>query len=178
MDNEREHATCAERVDEQWKRRREALDVMLREYNGDTLDAKQRAALANLGHDEADQDEPLLLEFGLCLDYVEGSQTESGYFRYVLSTGGPADEIRFFVGWNGGIVYAEYWFLDWFDGAHIDVAHDSVVQELYNWLEAGDALSELYNGRGRSLRRGRELDKFFRPPPGLELRRNDSLQGG
>ena len=143
---ERRKATCAERVDEQWKRRRSELEVMFREYNGDALNAEQRAALADLGHDEADPDDPLLLEYGLCLDYVEGDQTKSGYIRFILSTGGPADEIRFYLGWNGGLVYAEYWCLDWFDGASIDVAHDSVIQDLYNWLEAGGSFKLAESG--------------------------------
>ena len=112
---------------------------MFREYNGDALNDEQRAALAKLGHDEADQDDPLLLEYGLCLDYVEGDQTKPGYIRFVLSTGGPADEIRFYLGFNGGLVYADYWFLDWGDGASIDVSRDPIVQELHDWFEAGDA---------------------------------------
>ena len=136
MDKE---ATCAERVDEQWEGRREELKVMFREYNGDALNDEQRAELAKLGHDEADQDDPLLLEYGLCLDHVEGDESTPGYVRFVLSTGGPADEIRFYLGWNGGLVYADYWFLDWFDGASINVTHEPVIQELYDWLEAGDA---------------------------------------
>ncbi len=136
MDKE---ATCAERVDEQWEGRREELKVMFREYNGDALNDEQRAELAKLGHDEADQDDPLLLEYGLCLDHVEGDESTPGYVRFVLSTGGPADEIRFYLGWNGGLVYADYWFLDWFDGASINVTHEPVIQELYDWFEAGDA---------------------------------------
>ena len=139
MEIEKREAACADRVDEQWKGRRSELEVMFREWNGDALNDEQRAALADLGHDEADQDEPLLLEYGLCLDYVEGDQTKSGYIRFVLSTGGPADEIRFYLGFNGGLVYADYWFLDWGDGASIDVSRDPIVRELHDWFEAGDA---------------------------------------
>ena len=137
MDKE---ATCAERVEEHWQGRREELKVMFRECNGDALNDEQRAALAKLGHDEADQYEPLLYEYGLCFDRVDGDESTPGYFRYVLSTGGPGDEIRFYVGWGGGLLIAEYWFLDWFDGASINVTHEPVIQALYDWLEAGDAV--------------------------------------
>ena len=136
MDKE---ATCAERVEEHWQGRREELKVMFRECNGDALNDEQRAALAKLGHDEADQYEPLLYEYGLCFDRVDGDASTPGYFRYVLSTGGPGDEIRFYVGWGGGLLIAEYWFRDWFDGASINVTHEPVIQALYDWLEAGDA---------------------------------------
>lgn len=55
-------------------------------------------------------------EYGLCFDFVEEGtfedQTEA-YWRYQLSYGGPSDEFRFFG--NGRI---QYWFLDWYDGAH------------------------------------------------------------
>ena len=112
---------------------------MFRECNGDALNDEQRAALAKLGHDEADQYEPLLYEYGLCFDRVDGDESTPGYFRYVLSTGGPGDETRFYVGWGGGLLIAEYWFLDWFDGASINVTHEPVIQALYDWLEAGDA---------------------------------------
>ena len=60
-------------------------------------------------------------EYGLCFDYVEpgtfGDQQEQGYFRYQLSWGGPSDEFRFFVDWEGDPYKIEYWFMDWFDGA-------------------------------------------------------------
>ena len=139
MDKE---ATCAERVEEHWQGRREELKVMFRECNGDALNDEQRAALAKLGHDEADQYEPLLYEYGLCFDRVDGDESTPGYFRYVLSTGGPGDEIRFYVGWGGGLLIAEYWFLDWFDGASINVTHEPVIQGLYDWFEAGDAFRQ------------------------------------
>jgi len=59
-------------------------------------------------------------DYGLCFDYVPDgtfSDQDEGYFRYQLSTGGPGDEFRFFVGYDHRPYRVEYWFLDWFDGA-------------------------------------------------------------
>lgn len=41
-------------------------------------------------------------------------------FKIVLSTGGPHDEFRVFVDPEDKVIdRIEYWFLPWFDGAHI-----------------------------------------------------------
>ena len=59
---------------------------------------------------------------GLCFDYVEPhsfpDQVE-GYWRWQLSYGGPSDELRALVNENKEIHRLEYWFLDWYDGAHV-----------------------------------------------------------
>lgn len=57
-----------------------------------------------------------LYEYGLDFEYVD---TNEGYFRYLLSTGGPGDEFRFYTNLNYQPYRIEYWFLDWFDGASI-----------------------------------------------------------
>lgn len=80
------------------------------------------------GRDEDDEgfDEELgsFYDYGLSFDYVApdtfGDQ-EEGYWRYQLSWGGPSDEFRFY-GSENSIDNIEYWFLDWFDGAHIDLS--------------------------------------------------------
>ena len=63
-------------------------------------------------------------EYGLSFDYVApGTFTgrRRGYFRYQLSWGGPSDEFRFYATEGFGLDRIEYWFLDWFDGAHIQL---------------------------------------------------------
>ena len=69
-----------------------------------------------------DPDYGPLNEYGLSFDYVApGTFTNQreGYFRYQLSWGGPSDEFRFYTGPELKPHRIEYWFLDWYDGAHI-----------------------------------------------------------
>src|SRR3990167_3824925 len=60
-----------------------------------------------------------LYEYGLAIDLVEAGTFEgqkADYIRYQLSWGGPSEEFRIYK--NGDV---EFWFLDWFDGAKVDV---------------------------------------------------------
>jgi hypothetical protein len=60
-----------------------------------------------------------LNEYGLCLDKVEAGTFKGqreNYIRYQLSWGGPSEEFRLYE--NGDI---EFWYLDWFDGACVEV---------------------------------------------------------
>ena len=59
---------------------------------------------------------------GLCFDRVEAGTFEgqrAGYWRWQLSWGGPSDEFRLFDDDS-----LEYWYLDWGDGASVDVTDD------------------------------------------------------
>jgi hypothetical protein len=80
-------------------------------------------------------------EYGLCFDYVAPgtfNDQDEGYWRYQLSWGGPSDEIRFYSSDGKHLYKAEYWFLDWFDGAHKLVTRDECVQWLWNdFVEMG-----------------------------------------
>ena len=65
---------------------------------------------------------------GLSWDFVERNTFEGQtrpYFRFQLSWGGPSDEFRIFVNADQSIDHIEYWYMDWFDGASINVPHDS-----------------------------------------------------
>ena len=71
----------------------------------------------------------MFYEYGLSFDLVEVVTFEDQtrpYYRYQLSWGGPSDELRFYE--SGEVVYA---FLDWFDGATIDVTNNEVI----TWLK-------------------------------------------
>lgn len=62
-----------------------------------------------------------LNEYGLCIDQVPRGTFEGqkeGYWRYQLSWGGPSEEFRWYRS-DGGRV--EFWYLDWYDGASVDV---------------------------------------------------------
>ena len=84
--------TCQERIDEQWQQRQK--DLKNNEF------------------------EPL------GFDYVEphtfNDQLE-GYWRWQFSWGGPSDELRGYVNEHKELHRLEYWFMDWMDGAKLEL---------------------------------------------------------
>ena len=69
--------------------------------------------------DDGIDDIGTLWEYGLSIDKVEAgtfSDQRASYIRYQLSWGGPSEEFRIYD--NGDV---EFWYLDWFDGACVDV---------------------------------------------------------
>ncbi len=93
-------------------------------------------------------------EYGLSFDYVSpgtfGTKQKRGYFRYQLSWGGPSDEFRFYCDENLESVEIEYWFLDWFDGAHIDLTGQNytLLEEIFNdFKETGTVQAKLEESR-------------------------------
>jgi hypothetical protein len=84
--------TCAERIDEQWQQRLE--DLKDPEFEG------------------------------LGFDYVEPhtfTDQLEGYWRWQFSWGGPSDELRAYVNELREIHRLEYWFMDWMDGAKLEL---------------------------------------------------------
>ena len=109
--------TCKERVKGEWLDRREDLKKLLNAPDNET---EELGSLNN---------------YGLCIDKVEAGTFEGqrkDYIRYQFSWGGPSDELRIFK--NGGM---EYWFLDWFDGASLDVTNDKVANMVKDWVLEG-----------------------------------------
>jgi len=84
--------------------------------------------------EDGDEDElPPFNEYGLSVDVVEAGTFEgqrAPYGRYQLCWGGPTKELRFYF--NGDI---EFWFLDWFDGAHRDVTGEAWARWLGDYFE-------------------------------------------
>ena len=92
--------TCAERIQEQWQQRQE--DLQDPEFEG------------------------------LGFDYVEPHTFEhqlEGYWRWQFSWGGPSDELRGYVNEYGELNRLEYWFMDWHDGAKLEVQQDQLPWE-------------------------------------------------
>ena len=88
--------TCAERVGEQWEDRKKDLE------NPEWTD-------------------------WLGFDYVEPhtfTDQLEGYWRWQFSWGGPSDELRAYVNYDHSIHRLEYWFMDWMDGAKLEVQQD------------------------------------------------------
>ena len=84
--------SCAELVHGQWQKRRE--DLTNPEFEG------------------------------LCFDYVDPNtfnDQPEGYWRWQFSWGGPGDELRAYVNRDDSIHRLEYWYLDWFDGAKLEI---------------------------------------------------------
>ena len=75
-------------------------------------------------------------DYGLGFDYVAPytfDDQPTGYWRYQLSWGGPSEEIRFYGSpRDRQPARAEFWFLDWFDGAPEDVTGDPIINELWD----------------------------------------------
>jgi len=74
-----------------------------------------------------------LYDYGLCIDKVEAgtfNDQRENYYRYQLSWGGPSEEFRLYE--NGEM---EYWFLDWNDGAKVDVEGEDldIIKEIISW---------------------------------------------
>lgn len=110
--------TCADRVAEEWRDRREDILFLMACNNNEAF---KREAF-----DEVNE------QFSwLGFDYVpaEKANQEQGFYRLQFSYGGPQDEIRFYD--NGNI---KYWFLDWFDGASIDISDTKEALFIYEWF--------------------------------------------
>ena len=80
-------------------------------------------------------------EYGLCFDYVApntfNDQTEA-YYRYQLSYGGSSEEIRFYVSQppeSTECYRIEFWYLDWFDGASVDITKDDTAKMIWEYFQ-------------------------------------------
>lgn len=115
--------TCADVVEDRCRSRLEDLKTLL-DYNDDGDDC----------HPELGR----LCEYGLCFDYVEPETFDDqheGYWRHQLSYGGPSQEIRFFYDKGAHRCYRiEFWHLDWYDGASVDITDDDTARELWDWF--------------------------------------------
>lgn len=98
--------------------------------------------LRRLLNGEQDDELGALEHYPLGFDYVAPNtfdDQKEGYFRYQISWGGPSDEFRFPVNPDLSCHRVEYWFLDWFDGAHHVCTDDPTVCDLWAWLQEMDA---------------------------------------
>ena len=69
----------------------------------------------------------------LSFDKVHKNSKENidrSFYRLHLSWGGPSTEFRAFLNADHDIDYIEYWYLDWFDGASINIPRDSKSWEV------------------------------------------------
>jgi len=107
--------SCKERVSSHFKSR---MDDIRKLFNA------EENYIEELGY---------LNEYGLCIDFVEAGtfkDQREDFYRYQLSWGGPSEEFRIYK--NGDV---EFWLLDWFDGACVDVSGDDayIIKEIVSW---------------------------------------------
>ena len=114
--------TCKERVRSHYQSRIADLTKLWKLYQD--------------GNDESDDDLGTFNEYGLAFDYVAkgtfGDQ-KRGYWRYQISWGGPSDEFRFYADERLDLTKIEYWFLDWFDGAKVNVTGKALALMTEIW---------------------------------------------
>ena len=133
MDEQQKDRSCEARVEKHMSGRVDDLRVLWAAF----LQGRTDKELGSLN------------EYALCIDYVApgtfNDQTE-GYFRYQISYGGPRDAFRFFVNPDFTVHRIEYWFLDWFDGAHRSVEDQpaQVLHNLWGWLSAAGLVRSAY----------------------------------
>ena len=117
-----EQKKCKDRIREHYKGRMEDLTTLWNLYKKDC--------------EANDPDLGTWNEYGLCFDYVAPgtfNEQRRGYWRYQLSWGGPSDEFRFYADENLNITKVEYWFMDWFDGAKVNVSGKSLELLIEIW---------------------------------------------
>jgi hypothetical protein len=68
-------------------------------------------------------------EYGLSFELVKPENGGSPFYRWLLSWGGPSDELRFYRN------RTDYHFMDWFDGAHESCGNNPTICEIRELFE-------------------------------------------
>ena len=127
--------SCRDRVQDSFDSRKNELTILWNAYCKGSENAYVEHRLHNLSIELENVGN--IFEYGLCFDYVAPNtfnDQKEDYYRYQLSYGGPSEEFRFYVNRDDSVRKIEYWFLDWFDGACIDVTEDRLINELWDWF--------------------------------------------
>ena len=75
-------------------------------------------------------------DFGLSYQYVEPftfDDQRDGYWRFQISFGGPSEELRAWFDSNDQLRALEFWFLDWGEGAMVDVIDCATMRQAIEW---------------------------------------------
>ena len=132
-------ATCAERIRDEYVDRIETIESIfdcIDDGHNNSDDDAIDAAYNKLDHMALDPQTPL--------EYIPSDTYDAqdeGFIRWHLSWGGPEDQFRFFIDEHGGITDIEYHFMDWFDGAVINVNmtgyHAELLDRVFDWHTGG-----------------------------------------
>ena len=101
-------------------------------FKGDTDDGYEP------GGDDSDYAREALYNGLLGIDYVAAGTFDNqkfGYWRVQLSYGGPTEEYRITRDESRAVRFVEFWYLNWFDGASVDVNDNDVLEVLDHLLE-------------------------------------------
>jgi len=118
-------------------------DIVQDRCNSRMADLETLYKLALEDYEAYDDDLGNLSEYGLDFSYVAPetfTDQLEGYYRYQLSYGGPAQEIRFYVSQDdeGNLHHTpyriEFWHMDWYDGASVDITDSQLAKDLYNYF--------------------------------------------
>jgi len=118
-------------------------DIVQDRCNSRMADLETLYKLALEDYEAYDDDLGNLSEYGLDFSYVAPetfTDQLEGYYRYQLSYGGPSQEIRFYVSQDdeGNLHHTpykiEFWHLDWYDGASVDITDSQLAKDLYNYF--------------------------------------------
>jgi hypothetical protein len=119
--------TCKERIEDDYMRTEEYIDLMFKVLDRETLD-------------EEDEDDKKLLQLieddgideGTIHEYAAGS-TMKRLLTIELSGGGPASYIEAVIDEDGVVEKATYHFTDWWDSAERKIHDDSAMFRYVQW---------------------------------------------
>jgi len=111
------------------------------DFDDDDQIAERLADWSNEAIEELRQLSPLH-EYGLAVTYEadEENDGQNAHFCWLLSTGGPHEEIRFFVNEAFRLQRVEFVLKDWFDSATGEITGDclNTLRDLWNnWRDCG-----------------------------------------
>lgn len=125
---EERQKSCEERIDGEWKSRRDDLSALYKAIDGEELTPDEASMVVNL----VDPDPDDVTEDAL-RDAADEQLRQMAYgvdirktYRYVWSGGGPADYLEVDVDDEGDVIAARYLYQDWFDGAVRELQGDDL----------------------------------------------------
>ena len=128
------------RIDKMWKNRREDIAALYYvSCEAERIDwAKENGYIQDETNDLDDVIVELRGDYALDLDYVEPEGREAGYWRYLLSTGGPQEEIRFYsspmLDGSLRLTSASFHLIDWNSLYTLDITEDEATNALWDHL--------------------------------------------
>jgi hypothetical protein len=118
--------TCQERIEEEYRRADDYLELMFRVYDDDLDedDEDDKELLKQVEDEEIDNQ--------TIYEYAAGSSMKR-LLTIELSGGGPSSHIEAIINEDNVVESAQYVFLDWFDGARRKINEDSAMFRYVEW---------------------------------------------
>jgi hypothetical protein len=118
--------TCQERIEEEYRRADDYLELMFRVYDDDLDedDEDDKELLKQIEDEEIDNQ--------TIFEYAAGSSMKR-LLTIELSGGGPSSHIEAIINEDNVVESAQYVFLDWFDGATRKISEDSAMFRYVQW---------------------------------------------